>query len=114
MLTRPPRTLTTAALLAALTLVTVASVAFGARDIAVTDALAALTGHSGTIDQAAATQRLPRTVLAVAVGAALAVAGTTMQAITRNPLPTRAYSGSCPARRWRWSSASRSSAWTTG
>jgi len=86
MLTRPPRTLTTVALLAALTLVTVASVAFGARDIAVTDALAALTGHSGTIDQAAATQRLPRTVLAVAVGAALAVAGTTMQAITRNPL----------------------------
>lgn len=66
--------------------VCVSSVAFGVRDIALTDALAALGGHTDTTEQAAAWQRIPRTVLAVAVGAALAVSGTTMQAVTRNPL----------------------------
>ncbi|MDO5511624.1 iron ABC transporter permease [Corynebacterium sp.] len=72
--------------MAALTLSVVASVAFGARDIDAAAAWAALLGHTETIDQAAATQRLPRTALAVLVGAALAIAGTSMQAITRNPL----------------------------
>ncbi len=73
-------------LTAVLAVVCVLSVAFGVRDITFTDALAALGGHTGTTEQAAAWQRIPRTVLAMMVGAALAVSGTTMQAVTRNPL----------------------------
>ncbi len=64
----------------------VASLAFGVRDIAAADILAALGGATDTASQAAAYQRIPRTLAAVVVGAALAVAGATMQAITRNPL----------------------------
>nr|WP_274709744.1 iron ABC transporter permease [Corynebacterium sp. c6VSa_13] len=67
-------------------LAAVASVVFGARDIALADALSALTGATDTVNQAAAGARIPRTVMAVAIGAALAVSGTTMQAVTRNPL----------------------------
>jgi iron complex transport system permease protein len=78
--------LTVLVLCLALATATVAAVAFGARDIAPADAWAALTGHTVTIEQAAAHQRIPRTLMAMAVGAALAVAGTTLQAITRNPL----------------------------
>ena len=63
-----------------------ASVAFGVRDITAADVLAALGGATDTASQAAAYQRIPRTLAAVVVGAALAVAGATMQAITRNPL----------------------------
>ncbi|AGF71643.1 FecCD family ABC transporter permease [Corynebacterium halotolerans] len=73
-------------LAAVLGVVCVLSVAHGVRDIAFTDAVAALLGHTETTEQAAAWLRIPRTVLAVAVGAALAVSGATMQAVTRNPL----------------------------
>lgn len=62
------------------------SVAFGVRDISFADVVAALSGHTGTTDQAAAAVRLPRTVLGVLIGGSLAIAGTTMQAVTRNPL----------------------------
>ncbi|MDO5031189.1 iron ABC transporter permease [Corynebacterium sp.] len=59
---------------------------FGVRSIAPADALSALTGATSTAEQAAAYVRIPRTVLALCVGAALALAGTTLQALTRNPL----------------------------
>lgn len=76
----------TAALVVALVAATAASVMFGVRDIGVADAFAALGGARETTDQAAAAVRIPRTVLALVAGAALATAGTTMQAVTRNPL----------------------------
>lgn len=81
---RPPAALV--ALAAALTLACVASVAFGVRDVSAPDVFAAFLGHTDTASQSAAYVRIPRTVLAALVGAALAVAGTSMQAVTRNPL----------------------------
>ncbi|MFP3787448.1 iron chelate uptake ABC transporter family permease subunit, partial [Burkholderia sp. SIMBA_024] len=47
---------------------------------------AALGGRTDTIEQAAIVKRIPRTVLALLVGAALALSGATMQAVTRNPV----------------------------
>ncbi|MGF2949227.1 FecCD family ABC transporter permease [Microbacterium alcoholitolerans] len=64
----------------------VLSVSFGSRAVSVDDILAALSGHSDTISQAAVLKRIPRTVLAILVGAALALSGATMQAVTRNPI----------------------------
>ena len=81
---RPPAALV--ALVAALALACVASVAFGVRDVSAPDVLDAFLGHTDTASQSAAYVRIPRTVLAALVGAALAVAGTSMQAVTRNPL----------------------------
>ena len=63
-----------------------ASVAFGVREVSFADILAGLSGDTGSVSQAAVVARLPRTVLAILVGAALALSGATMQAITRNPL----------------------------
>lgn len=89
---RPPqrRLSTTTLWLVALTALTVlgcvASVMIGVRTISVSDAWAALTGQAETSEQAVALARLPRTVLAVVVGAALSLAGLAMQAVTRNPL----------------------------
>lgn len=79
-------TLVFAVLLAALAVATVCSIMFGVRSISASDALAALGGATDTAGQAAASARIPRTVMAIVVGAALATAGTTLQAITRNPL----------------------------
>jgi iron complex transport system permease protein len=72
-------------LLAALLVV---SVAFGTRGVTWADISGALFGTGGgdELGRAAVVKRLPRTVLAVLVGSALSVSGTTMQAITRNPL----------------------------
>lgn len=64
----------------------IASVVIGARSVGLEDLVGAVTGHAGTIGEAAITQRLPRTALAIVVGAALAVAGLGLQAVTRNPL----------------------------
>ena len=69
-----------------LLVVVVASVIFGVRAVTLDDALAALTGQATTAEQAAAVARLPRTVLGLLAGALLAIAGGTMQAVTRNPL----------------------------
>ncbi|MGN6273602.1 MAG: FecCD family ABC transporter permease [Protaetiibacter sp.] len=63
-----------------------ASLAIGARVVSAEEVIAALTGDSTTIGAAAVTARIPRTVLALLVGAALALSGTTLQAVTRNPL----------------------------
>ena len=64
----------------------VMSISFGVRAVTVDDIVAALNGHTDTIAQAAIVKRIPRTVLALLVGAALALAGATMQAVTRNPI----------------------------
>lgn len=69
-----------------LALSAVASIAFGTRAVTATDFVAALTGHADGFAQAAIVARIPRTVLALLVGAALAVAGCAMQTVTRNPL----------------------------
>ena len=64
----------------------VMSISFGVRAVTVDDIVAALNGHTDIIAQAAIVKRIPRTVLALLVGAALALAGATMQAVTRNPI----------------------------
>jgi iron complex transport system permease protein len=71
----------------------VAALAFGARSVdpaATLDALGAFLTGAGTapgdIDAAAVLSRIPRTVTAVLVGAALAVSGVALQGATRNPL----------------------------
>ncbi|WP_407703422.1 FecCD family ABC transporter permease, partial [Streptomyces triticirhizae] len=63
-----------------------ASVAFGSRTVAWSDVVAGLGGAEDTLEQAAVAKRVPRTVLAVLVGAALGLAGGVMQGVTRNPL----------------------------
>ncbi|MGI5330449.1 FecCD family ABC transporter permease [Actinomadura nitritigenes] len=74
------------ALLAVLALLMVASVALGSRNVAASDVWSALGGADGTLAQAAVAKRIPRTLLAVLVGAALGVSGCVMQGVTRNPL----------------------------
>lgn len=69
-----------------LLLLVVASLAVGSRDVSWADILAALGGSSDGLDQAAVTKRIPRTVLALLVGAALGLSGAVMQGVTRNPL----------------------------
>jgi iron complex transport system permease protein len=63
------------------------SLAVGSRQIAPDEVLDALL-HGGTGDNAQVVRalRVPRTVIGVLAGAALAVAGTVMQGITRNPI----------------------------
>lgn len=65
--------------------VSAASVAFGTRDVSLAEIGSAFTGGSG-VGEAAVLTRVPRTILGLLVGAALALAGLTMQAVTRNPL----------------------------
>ncbi len=72
--------------MAAIACAMVASVMFGVRTISISDAISALGGSTASAGEAAAYLRVPRTVLALFVGAALALAGTTFQAMTRNPL----------------------------
>lgn len=72
------------------------SVTFGARDVGWSDISAALSGQHETIAQAAVAKRIPRTVLAMLVGAALGVAGAVMQGMTRNPLADPALLGITP------------------
>lgn len=71
-----------------LALILLASLALGARDIAPADVVQALVDRQiGDADHDVVwDQRMPRTIVGLAVGAALALAGTVMQGITRNPL----------------------------
>ena len=64
------------------------SLAVGSRPVDLSTVWGALTGRDVPAPDYAAVVglRLPRTVLAVLVGAGLAVAGGLMQALTRNPL----------------------------
>ncbi|WP_284774834.1 iron ABC transporter permease [Agrobacterium sp. lyk4-40-TYG-31] len=73
-------------LLGVLALLCILSVAIGTRDVAWVDIVAALGGRAENIGQAAVAVRIPRTVLALAAGAALGLAGAVMQGVTRNPL----------------------------
>lgn len=76
-----------AGLLVALAGALVVSLRFGAADLDWTELVAGLTGNA---DRATVTiardLRLPRAVLGALIGAALALAGTTFQALLRNPL----------------------------
>ncbi|WP_122816430.1 FecCD family ABC transporter permease [Nocardioides pantholopis] len=72
--------------LAVLVALTAWSVAVGSRSVTWEDIVAALGGSSETLSEAAVTKRIPRTLLAVVVGAALGLAGAVMQGVTRNPL----------------------------
>ncbi|MFG2879700.1 FecCD family ABC transporter permease [Streptomyces sp. NPDC048337] len=77
----------TAAALAALICAVVLSLAVGARPVppaTVWDAL--VHGASGPDAEVVRTLRVPRTLIALIVGAALALAGTALQGITRNPI----------------------------
>jgi iron complex transport system permease protein len=74
------------AVLIVLILVMLASVAFGSRIVGWSDITAAFGGTDETLNQAAVVKRIPRTVLAALVGAALALSGAVMQGVTRNPL----------------------------
>lgn len=69
-----------------LVVLSILSIAFGVRGVTIDDIFAGLAGQSDTISQAAIVKRIPRTVLAILVGAALALSGATMQAVTRNPI----------------------------
>ena len=80
------RLLWLAALVALVLVLMLASVAFGARPVSVAEVWSALTGSADTVGEGAVIARIPRTVLGLLVGAALAVSGMTMQAVTRNPL----------------------------
>jgi iron complex transport system permease protein len=73
---------------AAVIVVAVLSLRIGSIHISTADVWDALFHYDSTsYDQTVVRSlRLPRTVIGLAVGAGLAVAGTTMQAVTRNPL----------------------------
>lgn len=72
--------------LVALLLAGAASIAFGSRVVSWAELSSALTGGGDEIAQAAVLKRVPRTLLALIVGAALGLAGAVMQGVTRNPL----------------------------
>ena len=64
-----------------------ASVALGASVIPLDRAVTAFTAHDGSREHVIVTDvRVPRALMATAVGAALGVAGAVMQAVSRNPL----------------------------
>lgn len=69
-----------------LALVGVASLVFGVRGVSMTEVVSALGGAEESIGEAAVSKRIPRTVLAMLVGAALGAAGVVLQGLTRNPL----------------------------
>ncbi|MGR8009920.1 FecCD family ABC transporter permease [Streptomyces hypolithicus] len=77
----------TAAALVALLVSVLLSLAVGARSIPPSEVFDVLL-HGGSSDAAEVvrTLRVPRTLIALMVGAALALAGTVLQGITRNPI----------------------------
>lgn len=82
------RTLVVLALAVAVLVAAAASLALGAVDIPLHTVIDALTGKAdpGPLRQIVLDLRLPRTVEAIAVGAALGVAGTLLQGALGNPL----------------------------
>lgn len=67
--------------------VAVLSMGIGARHVAPTEVVRALLDYRGTDDHVVVRDvRAPRALLAIAVGAALAVAGALIQTLARNPL----------------------------
>lgn len=79
--------------LAALALLTVlavvaalCSITFGSRIVGFEEIVGGLTGSRSDIGALVVAERVPRTVVALVVGAALGVSGALMQAVTRNPI----------------------------
>jgi iron complex transport system permease protein len=73
--------------LVALALAIAASIAFGSRIVGLDEIVSAFAGSGGDgVAQAAILKRVPRTLLALAVGATLGLAGSVLQGLTRNPL----------------------------
>ena len=65
----------------------VLSLTYGAADISLSQVCSGLIAFDGSIEHLIIrTVRLPRSLIAILVGAAIAVAGTLMQGLTRNPL----------------------------
>src|SRR5690625_1155906 len=62
------------------------SLFLGSRPNGIADVVAALAGQGDAYLTSVVDSRIPRTVLSAIVGAALAVSGTLIQGITRNPL----------------------------
>lgn len=89
------RLLVFVATVATLAVLVLLSLAIGQRPVAVSDVVASLFAFDArVVDQAVVRgERLPRTVLGLLVGAALAVAGTVMQGMTRNVLADPAILG---------------------
>jgi len=80
------RTLVALLLVVVVALLGVASVTFGVLDVGWDDLVAGIAGHQDTTAQAAVVKRMPRTVFAMVIGAALGISGAVMQGVTRNPL----------------------------
>ncbi|MEU6741451.1 FecCD family ABC transporter permease [Streptosporangium sandarakinum] len=74
------------AALAVLALAMLASITFGSLPTSVGDAVDVLRGTADESTAAVVQSRYPRTALGVLAGMGLAVAGTIMQGVTRNPL----------------------------
>lgn len=74
--------------LLALSFIVVASLAFGVRDVSLPAVWEALTSPvpGNTDHQVVIGQRLPRTLVGLAAGLALGVAGSVIQGVTRNPI----------------------------
>ncbi|MCQ0091958.1 iron ABC transporter permease [Roseovarius sp. M141] len=83
----PTRRITLAAL-PVLAILLMASLAIGSRPVPLAEVIRAFTAYDGFNDLHLVVRelRLPRTLLAVAAGASLGLAGALMQAVTRNPL----------------------------
>ncbi len=64
----------------------IASLLLGTRVTSWSEFTAGVTGSTGTVAEAAVAARVPRTALALLVGAMLAMSGASLQAVTRNPL----------------------------
>ena len=63
------------------------SLAIGSRGLTLSEAWTGLISHDQTVNSIVVWRlRMPRTILAIVVGACLSVAGVVMQALTRNPL----------------------------
>ncbi|MFC8599704.1 FecCD family ABC transporter permease [Isoptericola sp. NPDC057191] len=82
------RVLVVALTLVALLAIVAASLALGVRDIDLATVWQALTNPvAGNVDHdVVLDQRVPRTLIGLAAGAALGVAGTLIQGVTRNPI----------------------------
>lgn len=70
-----------------LMLITLASLAFGARYVHFSTVIDAIIyNHKDTISQIVVHERIPRTIFGLMAGAALGISGALMQAVTRNPI----------------------------
>ncbi len=83
-----------------------ASLAFGELRLSLSDIWAGLRGTDTLAHTVLWNLRLPRTLVAIAVGAGLAASGAVMQALFRNPLASPDLLGVSRAARW-----ARSSPW---